>query len=203
MPSWFAHLGRAFGRAPAGGHAGPAGPSAHPPGGASPLGYTCHSCGTHHAELPLGYGAPAPDYWHAIPEGERRKRAQLSDETCVLDGEHFFIKGNVEIPIHGQDTPFTWTVWTSLSQPNYERALRLWHDRARVNEPPYFGWLTTRLPPYPDTLSLQTHVHTRAVGLRPLVELEATEHPLAVEQRMGITMARVQEITELCLHGRG
>jgi hypothetical protein len=153
-------------------------------------------CGAYHAELPLGYGVPAPDYWHAIPEGERRKRARLSDETCVLDGEHFFIKGHVEIPIHGQDTLFTWTVWTSLSQPNYERALRLWHDSARVNEPPYFGWLSTRLPPYPDTLSLKTHVHTRAVGLRPLVELEHTEHPLAVEQRTGITLARVQEIAE-------
>jgi len=30
--------------------------------------------------------------------------------------------------------------------------------------------------------------------------LEPTDHPLAVEQRHGITMARVQEITEMILH---
>jgi hypothetical protein len=30
---------------------------------------------------------------------------------------------------------------------------------------------------------LKTNVHTRARGLRPTVELEPTDHPLAVEQR--------------------
>jgi len=33
------------------------------------------------------------------------------------------------------------------------------------------------------------------------VELESTDHPLAVEQREGITMDRVQEIAEALLHG--
>jgi hypothetical protein len=35
---------------------------------------------------------------------------------------------------------------------------------------------------------------------RPLVELEPTDHPLAVEQRTGITLGRVQEIAETLLH---
>ena len=72
----------------------------------------------------------------------------------------------------------------------------LWESFGRENEPPYFGWLSTALPCYPDTLNLKTHVHTRPVGLRPLVELEPTEHPLAVEQQNGITMVRVKEIVE-------
>jgi hypothetical protein len=38
------------------------------------------------------------------------------------------------------------------------------------------------------------------VGQRPLVELEPTDHPLAVEQREGITIARVQEFAELLQH---
>jgi hypothetical protein len=47
-----------------------------------------------------------------------------------------------------------------------------------------------------------THVHTRAVGRRPFVELEPTDHLLAVEQREGITQERVREIAELVLHGQ-
>jgi hypothetical protein len=43
-------------------------------------------------------------------------------------------------------------------------------------------------------------VHTRAVGVRPYIQLEPTDHPLAVEQRTGITLARVQEIAEMVLH---
>lgn len=169
--------------------------------GQPPTGYTCQTCGSYHPDLPLSYVVPAPDYWLAMPEPERNRRCDLSDETCVIDGEHFFIKGNIEIPVQGLDTPFAWTVWTTLSRPNFERALQLWHDPGRVNEPPYFGWLSTRLPSYPDTLNLATHVHTRAISLRPYIEVEPMDHPLAVEQRTGITMVRVQQIAEICLHG--
>jgi hypothetical protein len=52
----------------------------------------------------------------------------------------------------------------------------------------------------PSTLNLKTNVHTQPVGLRPLVELEPTDHPLAVEQRDGITVARVQEFAERLLN---
>ena len=57
------------------------------------------------------------------------------------------------------------------------------------------------VPCYPETLQVKAMVHTRRVGLRPLVELEPTDHPLAVEQRDGITWRRVQEIAEAVLHG--
>jgi hypothetical protein len=43
-------------------------------------------------------------------------------------------------------------------------------------------------------------VHLRDHGIRPYIELEVTEHPLAVEQRSGITMQRVAEIYGLMAH---
>ncbi|HLH25307.1 MAG TPA: DUF2199 domain-containing protein [Chloroflexota bacterium] len=163
-------------------------------------GYTCHSCGAYHSELPLSYFVPLPDAVLWVPEAERAQRCRILDEVCIIDNEHFFIRGNIEIPIRGQETPFGWTVWTSLSRANFERAVRLWDRPERVDEPPYFGWLNNLLPPYPTTIDLKTHVHTRPVGTRPYIELEPTDHPLAVEQRQGITMARVQEIAEIMLH---
>jgi len=38
------------------------------------------------------------------------------------------------------------------------------------------------------------------LGTRPLVELELTDHPLAVDQRDGIEQARLQEIVIGLLH---
>lgn len=77
----------------------------------------------------------------------------------------------------------------------------VFEDPARVNEPPYFGWLSTTLPGYePTTLNLKTNLHTQEIGVRPLVEVEPTGHPLAVEQREGITVARVQEFAEIAFH---
>jgi hypothetical protein len=95
-------------------------------------------------------------------------------------------------------------VWTSLSRDNFARTLDIWDREGREAEPPMFGWLTVVLPTYePSTLNLKTMVHTQPLGLRPLVELEPTEHPLAVEQREGITLARVQAIAERLLHEPG
>jgi hypothetical protein len=163
-------------------------------------GFHCRGCGKYHAELPMHYGAAAPLAYYGVPEAERETRTLLSSDQCVIDGEHFFIVGNLEIPVAGEKQRFSWDVWVSLSKENFKRAFQLWNTPGRESEPPYFGWLSTALPGYPDTLHLKTHVHTRAVGRRPFVELEPTDHPLAVEQRAGITLDRVQEIAELVLH---
>jgi hypothetical protein len=53
---------------------------------------------------------------------------------------------------------------------------------------------------YPDTLNLKAHVHNRELGVVPFIELEPTDHPLAIEQREGITMERVKDIAQLYLH---
>jgi hypothetical protein len=203
LPSWLARFGQAFHPPPSAGHAPQSGAPDPSAAGPSQFGYTCHSCGTYHAELPLGYGAPEPDSWHSIPEQERDSRCALTDSTCVIDDELFLLRGNVEIPIHGQDTCFWWGVWVSLSRTEFERIVRLWDDPSRANEPPYFGKLATRLPGYPETLNLHVNLHTAEAGTRPYVELEPTDHPLAVEQRSGVTMARVQQIAESYLHGWG
>ena len=126
----------------------------------------------------------------------------LSSDMCLIDEQHGFIVGNLELPIIGLDRQFSWDVWVSLSLPNFKRAFQLWEQKGRESEPPYFGWLSTLLPGYPETLHLKTMVHTREVGRRPRIELEPTEHPLAIEQQQGITMRRVQEIAELVLHGQ-
>ena len=62
---------------------------------------------------------------------------------------------------------------------------------------PALSWsvvLATRVPGYPDTDGLPATLRQRAPGLRPTVELDESDHPLAGEQARGITMGRVAEI---------
>jgi len=148
----------------------------------------------------MTYGVDAPAYWYGIPPEERARRVELSSDQCVIDNQHFFIRGRIRVPIINSTDSFYWGVWVSLSEKNFVRATELWDKSGRETESPYFGWLSTQLSPYPDTVNLKTFVHTQPVGERPLIELEATDHPLAVEQRQGITMDRVKEIAELILH---
>jgi hypothetical protein len=55
--------------------------------------------------------------------------------------------------------------------------------------------LCTRIAYYSEnTLLLKTMAHFRRGGLRPTIELEPTDHPLAVDQREGISLARAWQI---------
>ena len=148
----------------------------------------------------MSYGADAPVYWYGIPPGERERRAELSSDQCIIDAQHFFIRGRIRIPVVDSVEPLFFGVWVSVSENNFARATDLWETPGRENEPPYFGWLSTEVAPYPKTVNLKTIVHTQPVGERPLIELEATDHPLAMEQQQGITMDRVRQVAQLIAH---
>jgi hypothetical protein len=91
--------------------------------------------------------------------------------------------------VHGQEEPFGIGAWVSQSRENFERYATT-EDMA-----PTFGWLVNRMAHYEEsTLLLTTRVHFRAGNQRPTIELEPTAHPLAVEQRNGITIERAWQI---------
>ena len=165
-------------------------------------GYECKTCGEFHEGLPFSYGSLAPAMWFDVPENEHKSRVLLSSDQCVIDDKYFFVLGRIEIPVIDVGEEFAWLAWVSVGEQNFLRSSELWNTEGRECEPPCFGWLQTELPCYPETtLNLRTNLHTRPVGERPFIELEPTDHPLAVEQREGITLTRVQEIAEICLHG--
>ncbi len=167
-------------------------------GGAT--GYVCRSCGAWHDDLPFAYHAPAPATWS--PELAEDEQSELGEEQCVVRGELYFVRALIRLPVLDAEQEFEWGIWVSLSKDNFSRMSDLWHRPGRETEPPMFGWLSTELPIYaPSTVTLKTMVHVQPVGLRPLVELEPTEHPLPAEQRDGISLARVQEFAERLLHG--
>ena len=165
-------------------------------------GFQCSCCGKFHEGLPLDYGAQFPDYYFEIPSDDREKRIRVNEDFCVVDNEFFFIRGCIEIPILETDDFFVWGVWCSLSEKSFNRVTELSEVADVEDEPPFFGWLNTSLPNniYPETLNLKTNVHLKNNNLRPFVQIQPTEHPLAVEQQNGITVERVKEIAEIIMH---
>jgi hypothetical protein len=67
------------------------------------------------------------------------------------------------------------------------------NEADRIDLPPMFGWFSNSLPGYPETLNLKCSMYARTGGLRPLIELEATDHPLAIAQREGIPFSQAVE----------
>lgn len=161
--------------------------------------WTCATCGRTHESLPMCFGAEAPWRLLGVAETEFEARVELNADLCVVDGAHFFIRGHIEIPVRGLDVPFAWSVWCSLSEASFLHVNERWHAPDRGDDAPYFGWLCTRLPTYPDTLNLRARVQSRQLSQVPAVRLEPTDHPLAVEQREGMDMNRLAEIAHAVL----
>ncbi|MFD7710342.1 DUF2199 domain-containing protein [Streptomyces sp. NPDC059786] len=150
----------------------------------------------------MNHTAEAPAVWDAAFADA--DDCLLSSDQCVIDAQHYVVKGLIEMPVVGSGELFSWGVWVFLSRENFSRAADLWYTAGRECEEPYFGRLTTELLAYPSTtLNLRNRVHIRPVGERPCVELEPTGHPLAVEQRTGITLERVRDIAAGVLHPGG
>ncbi len=155
--------------------------------------FKCSSCDEWHEGVP-GFSTSAPYYYFGIDEGERDRRCELTSDTCVIDDDTYFVRGSLELPVHGEAEPFIWGVWVSLSEDSFSEYMSKFESPERACLGPYFGWLSANLEVYPDTESLKTRLHPRELGTRPFIELEPTDHPLAIEQRNGISIERVAEI---------
>ena len=161
--------------------------------------FACGICEASHDGPPLSFAAPAPDLWNPAMAGDRS--CLLDADLCVISGEHFYVRGLIQLPVPESGETFAYSMWVSLSPENFTRALDVWEQPGREQEPPYFGWLANVIAGYqPSTLNLRTRLHTRPVGMLPLIELEPTGHPLAREQHTGITRRRVEEIAAYHLH---
>jgi len=146
------------------------------------------------------FGSHKPLSYYEVPEAERESRCDCGTDDCVIDEEWFFVRGCIEIPVVGEEEPFVWGVWVSLSKESYEKWIKCFDEKKRSYIGPFFGWLNAWLKPYPDTMNLKTQVYLRDDGIRPYIELEPTDHPLAIEQREGITKERVAELYSEMMH---
>ena len=147
--------------------------------------YTCTCCGEVHDDLPdLSFDRPA--YAAAVPDEEFTDRVHLDENLCIVDDEHYFIRGVLLVPIHESEQNLGFGVWVSQKKENYETYIENF-DSADID--PFFGWFSNDLM-YGGvhTQSLKAMAHFQGKGLRPLIKLEETEHPLSIAQREGISL---------------
>ena len=156
-------------------------------------------CGNVHTGL-FDLGCDRPDFW-PVENGESPNSEALisshfaSEDFCVIDGESFFVRCVLQIPLIGLSSQvFGYGVWSTLSRSNYELYRDGFDGGAFDDGTVWTGWLSNRLSGYPDTVSLKVFVIPQSGHQRPLIELMDQDHPLVGEQREGITYDRLVEI---------
>jgi hypothetical protein len=161
--------------------------------------WTCPCCGQQHAGV-FDLACGKPEHWYGsedkAPNSEvLHSQHILSEDFCIRNGEDFFVRCVLEIPILGAGGQyFAYGVWSTLSEKNFRIYADTFDSGEQDGLGPWFGWFSNRLKGYPETLNLKCQVHPRAGRKRPAVELESTDHPLALEQKAGITLDRLLEI---------
>ena len=163
--------------------------------------FACRVCGERHESLPVSYSVKVPAAAIAISAEHLERRVVLTPDQCVIDGRDFYLRGRIPVPVAGLEEPFIWGVWAEVSPKSFIRSNKLWKVAGREGEPPFRGWLDSRLDLFGDTINLEVSIQTQVVGRRPHFTVVDRSHPLAIEQRNGITLRRVQEIAERILHG--
>ncbi len=178
-------------------------------------GLRCASCSQRHRGL-MDLAIDHPGAWPAERLDERAPNSAVQGRTdvaadiltpdfCVVDGGDYFVRCVLRLPLVGarsgaEPQAFSYGVWSSLSEANFRLYVDSF-DSARQGElGPWFGWFSNSLKGYPETLNLKCRVHPQNDGQRPFLELEPTDHPLAVEQREGVTLDRLFDIFALNGH---
>ena len=162
--------------------------------------YQCTRCEKVHEGLPaIAYDAPA--HYHDLAEAERAAKAILTDDLCDIDGESYFVRAVLEIPVIAHAERLEWGVWGSLSEANFKRYRASFDDDGQSKLGPMFSWFASRLPGYPDTLNLKCNVVPRDGGQRPLIEFAPDDdHPLVLDWKNGISLERAIEFVAPVLH---
>ena len=152
--------------------------------------YTCPCCGELKTGLPvLGFSTPL-----GLPSSSDEEKDDLGDmrdDVYVDRGtSDRFVRCVMSMTIIGLSTALEWSVWVSLSETNFTRYRDSYASGMQARLGPMFGWLCSWSPDYPGDGLVKCRVHPRDGRLRPLIEIEPTDHPLSQDMQNGITLDR-------------
>jgi hypothetical protein len=161
----------------------------------------CSVCGQTHRKSESELFFQRPDVIQALAGNDREKRCKSTSDAWMLDGERFFLRGLLPLPIRGESRRYCIGVWAEVSRDVFARVNELWTEPVQSAEPRMPALLANALPLGPGSLGLFVVIQLTGPKTRPEYYLEATEHPLYSEQARGIDSHRALEYTDSTARG--
>jgi len=165
--------------------------------------YTCTCCGQQHEDWPaLGYSSPV--FYDELPP-ELKEKCELDSDFCVMsldDQTDYFIRCTLTQKVNDHCDDLEYGVWVSLSEASFTNYSDNYNNEN--HEARYFGWLSSNLQGYEDTLSIPTNVNTRTGGFRPeVVPHEDHDHPFVRDYFNGISKEEAERRINAMIVGFG
>jgi len=106
-----------------------------------------------------------------------------------------------KFPVRDSDQVFLWGLWAKVWEKDYDELSESWEEQGREDSHgPFKARLANRLAVYPNTLDLKVTIRVQPVGQRPLFFVEEEDHPLAIAQRLGMSMEETQDLVARFIH---
>lgn len=153
----------------------------------------CSVCGKEHPARNMELSFRRPDVIFNLTSEERKARCKENDDICILDGERFFVRGLLALPVRERDYPYSQGVWAEIDRESFQRIWDLWDDPDQGEEPPMAGTLANAIPSLVHTVGLGVLVKLSGPKTRPCFEVTDSKHQLYEEQRKGISEHRAHE----------
>jgi hypothetical protein len=155
--------------------------------------YTCENCGQEHESWPaLTFNAPL--YYDTLSDEEKETIATIDSNFCTIKGTDQtdrFIKVTLVQSITDHCEDLAYDAWVSLSETSFNSYAETYKSEAQ--DEGYFGFLSNRIPGYPDTLNIHMDVYPQAGNQRPIIEPhEDFDHPFVRDYYKGISKAEAE-----------
>ena len=153
----------------------------------------CSSCGEAHPDDELELTFRRPDAIIDLPAEDRQARVKEDDDCASIDGQRFFLRGTLPLPVPERGMDYAIGVWAEVAPDTFWRVIELWTSEDQADEPPFTATLANQIPSLPPTLGLQVAMRLMGPTTRPEFHVAAVEHPIHREQAAGITAHRIHE----------
>jgi hypothetical protein len=154
------------------------------------LEWFCADCGHSHGGM-FDLATFSPDPW----SGQRTYQPNnaltlegdfLSEDFCVIAGEHFMVRCVIDIPVHDFERRFGFGCWGSLSRTNFERYVAGFDNGDYGDSSPWTSWLCNNVLKLEDTQPVGCLMYPQPDRQRPILRVAIEEHPLWPMQEYGI-----------------
>ena len=131
-----------------------------------------------------------PDETAVLTDDQRSARVQENADLTVLDGQRFFVRGVLPLPVKARDAPYNIGLWVEVSQRSFERIYELWDAPSQSSEPPVEARIANELPFLPNTVGASAELRLSSPSKRPGIYAMPAAGLLHDEQVHGIEAHR-------------
>ena len=127
----------------------------------------CSECGAVHSRADVELAFKLPDAIFALSAEERDARCIVGKEECTLDGQRYFLRGLIPIPVRGRERVYCIGAWAEIDAATRTRIRELWTDPLQSSEPPFAAILANSISLVPSTLGLPISLRLTGPTTRP------------------------------------